>query len=865
MNVLNKAVIQTLKKNRIRTIVTIIGIMLSTALICAVTSSAVSFIDFGKKSVLYMNGDWHASADGDKNTLEIIRNSPEVEEYSISYPVKTANYHRADKDIDERWLIIPVTDNYYDMLSIRLINGRYPQNSRELVLGDSFLRLRPELSIGSEVTLSLGEYKSKDEEQQPEFEAQEERTYTIVGVSDETSREYAAVFCAYDPEDNVSYKYAGRSTVFFRMNDPADTYDFIGDNHFYGQVNDELLMFYGVSLDSNLLVFIMTVILIIVCLIALGAISLIDNAFSISISERTKQFGLLSSIGATKKQLRRMVFFEALVISIIAIPLGIALGLSGIGITFKLLGGRFGSLMDVPFAITLKVSPSAIAGAVIVSLVIVLLSAWAPAARATKMSAVEAIRQNNDVQNSKKLRRTPKITAKLFGLPGVLATKHFRCNKKRCRTTIFSLFLSIVLFISASAFTMYLVEAANQEYRDGGCDILFTCNKESDSGRTPDELYAAVKNTDGVTDAAYAFCISHGITYDSQDLTEEALSRYGTDGSGKTIIETLIVCLNDEEYRELLREYDLSESEYLNKNAPLAIACDESDLWDGLNDKYISMDVFKTDKAEGYASYISQNDEGANGIDLGDGNVRYRNKDSYTDLPLTEVEVKVPVKIGTTISEPPYYAYGDDTVPLVLIYPASTASELLPEYSRFNMLSYFVMTSDHRTASDALEELLISSGNKYYDFIDKAAEVEAVNNIVLIVKVFSFGFIIMISLIAAANVFNTITTNVNLRRREFAMLRSVGMSAREINRMMNFECLMYGAKALMYGLPVSFGVTYLIYLAERGAFSIVYHIPWWAVAASVLSVFVVVFAAMLYSMSKIKKDNPIDALKNENV
>ena len=136
---------------------------------------------------------------------------------------------------------------------------------------------------------------------------------------------------------------------------------------------------------------------------------------------------------------------------------------------------------------------------------------------------------------------------------------------------------------------------------------------------------------------------------------------------------------------------------------------------------------------------------------------------------------------------------------------------------------------------------------------------------IMIVRVFAYGFIVLISLIAAANVFNTISTNISLRRREFAMLKSVGMDSRGFNRMMNFECLLYGSKALLLGLPVSCGITYLIYLAIMEGYETTFHLPWTAIGIAVLSVFLVVSATMMYSMSKIKKDNPIDALKNENL
>ena len=142
---------------------------------------------------------------------------------------------------------------------------------------------------------------------------------------------------------------------------------------------------------------------------------------------------------------------------------------------------------------------------------------------------------------------------------------------------------------------------------------------------------------------------------------------------------------------------------------------------------------------------------------------------------------------------------------------------------------------------------------------------EVNESLLIIIQVFAYGFVILISLISVANVFNTISTNISLRRREFAMLKSVGMTQKGFNKMMNLECLLYGAKALAFGLPVSFGVTYLIYLAITQGYSTEFYLPLKAIAIAIISVFLVVFVTMMYAMRKIKKDNPIDALKNENL
>ena len=152
-----------------------------------------------------------------------------------------------------------------------------------------------------------------------------------------------------------------------------------------------------------------------------------------------------------------------------------------------------------------------------------------------------------------------------------------------------------------------------------------------------------------------------------------------------------------------------------------------------------------------------------------------------------------------------------------------------------------------------------------YLLLNASEMLEENRSYIFVANMFAYTFIIMISLIAVANVFNTISTNISLRRREFAMLKSVGMTQKGFSRMMNYECLLYGSKALLLGLPVSCGITYLIYRAVTTAYETSFHLPWAAIGIAVLSVFLVVFATMMYSMSKVKKDNPIDALKNENL
>ena len=167
----------------------------------------------------------------------------------------------------------------------------------------------------------------------------------------------------------------------------------------------------------------------------------------------------------------------------------------------------------------------------------------------------------------------------------------------------------------------------------------------------------------------------------------------------------------------------------------------------------------------------------------------------------------------------------------------------------------------------AMKNIIEGSGiTSYYNLYNVYGILEQNRNLIFVVNLFSIVFVGMISLIAVANVFNTISTNIRLRRQELAMLRSVGMSDRDFNKMMRFECVLYGSKTLLFGLPLALLLSYLIYLGINwgtieGNNTFVF--PWRSMAVSIAGTFLIVFITMLYTTSKIKKENIIDALRDE--
>lgn len=908
MNVFNKVTLESLEKNRTRTIVTIIGIMLSAAMICASTTLVSSMRNFVLRCAIHIDGDWYGAVyDAAYKDYEDIRDSDRVSSAAYAQVLGYAKINSANERKPYLYVLGgDVASGYFKTMPVHLILGTLPKDSTEIILPEHLTSNgKVNYKLGDTVTLDVGDRTldgrrlgqdtpvyTYDSETQVEImsgerlENTEPRTYTVVGIYERpTFEDYSAP--GYTALTAADTKSADQAPIhcYFKLHKPAGVYDFMKEMGYTQEYryayNTKVLLYSGTAPFDSFLTAFYSLAAIIIALIVFGSVSLIYNAFSISVSERTRQFGLLSSVGATRKQLRRMVLFEALAVSIVGIPLGILVGIGGIGITLLLIGDKFFSIVRVAIPMRLCVSWQAVVIAAVIALVTVLISAWIPSKRATRVSAVEAIRQSMDIKVSGRPVRTSKLAYKLFGLPGVLAGKHYKRNRKKYRTTVVSLFMSIVLFVSAAAFTDYMMESAEGGLASDQFDLIYAAESDASAAMTPDALLELLFSEPNVTGGTYTkkqFLQGDISREYVTAMFADRFSSFGTeseDAAPKELgISGYLYFVADAEFNRLLEKYNLKEADYYDREKPLGLALDRNIELDRRLEKYVTLDTLKGDgcvieglyyvEIDGYYRKDSRIDENGNKV------VLYQNRDNESDiieLPYGESFAKYTLRSEKTIEEAPFFVSRSTPVAINMIYPYSMLESVIPEaaLNQFRNTEYFLTSSNHTASFENLATVLTENGLSSRQLFDYAANAETNRNVVTIIRVFAYGFIVLISLIAAANVFNTISTNISLRRREFAMLKSVGMTQKGFRRMMNYECLLYGSKALLLGLPVSCGITYLIYRAVTTAYETSFHLPWAAIGIAVLSVFLVVFATMMYSMSKVKKDNPIDALKNENL
>ena len=890
MNVFNKVTLESLKKNRTRTIVTIIGIMLSAAMICASTTLVSSMQNFVLRCEIYRSGDWHGAVyDAAYKDYEDIRDSGKVSSAAYAQVLGYAKIGSANEYKPYLYVLGgDAASGYFETMPVHLILGTLPKDPTEIILPEHLTSNgKVNYTLGDTVTLEVGDRMldgkrlgqdtpiyAYDSETHTEvmsgegLENTEPRTYTVVGIYERpTFEDYSAP--GYTALTAADTKSADQSPIhcYFKLHKPAGVYDFMKEMGYTQEYryayNTKVLLYSGTAPFDSFLTAFYSLAAIIIALIVFGSVSLIYNAFSISVSERTRQFGLLSSVGATRKQLRRMVLFEALAVSIVGIPLGILVGIGGIGITLLLIGDKFFSIVRVDIPMRLCVSWQAVVIAAVIALVTVLISAWIPSKRATRVSAVEAIRQSMDIKVSGRPVRTSKLSYKLFGLPGVLAGKHYKRNRKKYRTTVVSLFMSIVLFVSAAAFTDYMMESAEGGLASDQFDLIYAAESDASAAMMPDALLELLFSEQNVT----------GGTYTKKQFLQGDISReYVTamfadrfadfgmereDAAPKELsISGYLYFVADAEFNRLLEKYDLKEADYYDRDNPLGIALDRNIELDRRLEKYVTLDTLKGDvcvieglyyvEIDGYYRKDSRIDENGNKV------VLYQNRDNESDiieLPYEESFAKYTLRSEKTIEEAPFFVSRSTPVAINMIYPYSMLESVVPEaaLNQFRNTEYFLTSSNHAASFENLATTLTENGLSSRQLFDYAANAETNRNVITIIRVFAYGFIVLISLIAAANVFNTISTNISLRRREFAMLKSVGITQKGFRRMMNCECLLYGSKALLLGLPVSCGITYLIYRAITTAYETSFHLPWAAIGIAVLSVFLVVFATTGYS------------------
>lgn len=858
MNIFNKVTLESMKKSYTRTIVTIIGVILSAAMITAIATFGVSLLDYMVKGAIQKDGDWHVEFVDIPSSF--VEERAYDEEVDNSAAFENIGYAKLDgsKNENKPYLFIAgFNDETFNTLPIKLISGRLPQNEEEILVSLSVsANGGVELPVGDTLSFHVGNRMKGDKKLgqhdhyapgEETFIPKDKKSYKIVGICQRPGfEEHSAA--GYTLITKVNLKDKGDSfNLFVKLKNPYKVHTYASStasNETY-IFNDNVLRFMGLSDDKVFNIFLYAVGGVVAAIIIIGSIFLIYNSFNISMNERIHQFGILSSIGATSRQLLNSVLFEGVCIGTIGIPIGVIVGIGSIGFVISVVAKNFSNVFYSNVQLTLKVSAPAIIIAAVISMITILISAYIPAKKAANTPAIQCIRQTNEVKIESKDIKISKFTKRIYGLNGILALKNFRRNKKHYRSVVLSLVLSIVMFVSTNAFVEDLKEASEGSVAYTTYDIGLATQNMDD--REMFNLYDKLKIVDGVYESSYQALISYSCDVKASNLTDAFWECIGSDSRDDTVnLSMKIQFLEDSEYLGIIKELDLPENEYTRDDAKIIALAKVKDQNNENQELHDMSDMFK-DTTMNFNITPKTNGES--------------NMNDNHNVAVKFVEVVPPDKLPVQSNSD-----ADNQFYFNAMAPYSLKEKLAPSNNHVDIKG---LTFKSKVPAQSVEEMKsiledVGTTSQYtlYNFYEI---LEQNRNIIFVVNIFSYIFIIMISLIAIANVFNTISTNIKLRKRELAMLRSVGMSEGDFQKMMNFECIFYGMKALILGLPISAISSLLIYKFILGDTASNSHFifPWGSMLISVFSVFGVVFITMLYAINKIKKENIIDALRDD--
>lgn len=852
MDILNKLTIKNLKLNKKRTIVTIIGIILATALITGVITLLSSFqastIAYTKKHF----GDYHLKvANVPVSDLDRIQNLDNIDSSFVTqnngFSVYTDEQHVFPVQV------LNFSDEALQKIGIELVDGWLPENENEVVISSQLVENENlNLSIGSRISLPIPGEKNATKD------------YSLVGIvnianqqiepmTSATATDKYYTFISHIDNNNLS----GNYNIYIRFSNLANRIDTLvnilemdentykelkaktvseteenmlenEDNKYECAPNYNLIaMELGDDKDqtSQMLYRVAIVVLIIIILISAYCIK---NSFNISITEKVKQYGMLASIGTTPKQIRRNVLYEALILGIIGIPIGILLGIGSIYLLLQFIQNK---LMDEIFGMKFIFSTNiiAIAFAIVFSALTIYLSARKSAKKASKISPMEAIRSNKDIKIKSKKIKSPKWIKKLFGIGGVIAYKNLKRNKRSYRTTVVSLIMSISAFIAIITFNNYAFETVDLYYANYDFNIYI-------SGKNYDDLLEITQDSN-IKTYSIVRQLSGRIVNGKNHFSYEAKTlNTQIDFANSPYID--LVVFGRQEYERYINKLGLNYSDVKDKGILVDYTTSYAKIDE--KDRLATFRIYDYQKGDNIEIYI------------------------YENSP------KLPIEIAEVTNIEPLGIHGVNSgFPTALYATLVISDEVFDEYTKLLDSNYIGKNADLCIVTDNSEELLEYIEENYSD---NYYYIENVDNrgieqraIYTTISIFLYTFIIITALIGITNIFNTITTSMELRQKEFAHLKSIGMTKKEFNKMIILENAFLGFKSLIIGIPLGLIFSYIVHVSFSTNVVMEYMLPINGIVISIVAVCVILGLIMLYTLRKINKQNIIETIRRDNV
>lgn len=886
MQILNRLTIRNLKLNKRRTIVTIIGIILATALLTAVATMAVSLKESVTLRSKKVDGDFHLLLyDMTDKEKESVINNRQVESYYETHEVGYGVLDGCVNDSKPYVYIEALDSDTFEKAEINVTSGRLPEDDSEIVIS-SHIKTNGgvKYNLGDKITFDIGDrtyngkklYQNDTYREDEQLEAKQTKTYKVVGICDRlpygeeprTAPGYSVITLANKADTSLN-----KSDIYLRFNKKAlkDRYDLTADilgvdktlfnklnsgkledkeiqtlksqldkTHSY-YINNSLIK-YEAFYDSSV-AFVYNMAAVVMVIIIITSAVCISNSFAISINQKTKQYGMLASIGATPRQIRKNVFFEAAFMGVIGIVAGIGGGLSASYILVVLSNKM---LIDT-FEMSIVYAPSLLGVllSIVLAIVTIVLSALVPAIRASRMSPIMAINHSEDIKIKSKSLKTPKLIGKVWGEGGVLAYKNMKRNKRKYRVITLSIALSVSTFIALYGFMSLLTESVNR-YANDKIDLrVYMSSYKSmsvdEANKKVSNIVNRINNETNITDFTFARGFYASLKDEpkySSDYKE--VNKYEAGLAENNGYYISIISLGNEEYGKYIKKLGISKE--TAQSGGILVDNTYQYINNGNDIKYFN--IYDGYKAGDVLTYRIDTSNSSKSLD----NSKSSDDTTLYDIRIVALSNERPFGYDNAYTSYGYLIVSDDY--MNRIDTKNTDSTLLN-----------INCDD----PDKAQDILVNEFNIGQNYIFNAAQ-ERRNDekLILTMKIFLYGFIAIVSLIGITNIFNTVTTGMELRGKEFAMLQSIGMTKKEFDKMIRLESVFYGSKALIIGVVSGTILSYVIYISA-GESQLKYTLPLLAIVMSVIVVIILLLGIMKYSIAQIRKQNIIETIRNENI
>lgn len=812
-----------LKASKKRTLLTIIGIILSVALVCSIGLFVKGMQAAQVEDMKSKYGSWHiAFSKTNESMIYKVINNPKVSRYG--FYAKEGKVRLGEKLTAEK---IVITDKALELTPYRVKQGRMPENKNEIVAERWVINeIVKNSKIGDKIKFDNKDYTLVGI-LEDDIENQKRNEGSIISKDNNINKENAILLVEVNSKTNL------KKTV--------DEISKLGELGKF-QLNEYVLTMAGAGNNNSMNTGLYMVVSVIIGIVVISTIAVIYNSFQISVVERIKQFGLLRAVGATPKQIRKIVLREATILATIGIPIGLLCGIAAIYVinfVFKLIGG------SSVIVLKMVIEPKIVAISLVVGLISIYISALVPAFFAGKISPLVAISSRATITKEKIKRRKNRITEKIFGFEGAMASKNIKRNRKRYRITVFSIVISVTLFITFKSFMDMALNISTDLNEDKNIHFTIMQNKTGEKATSAinDKVIENIKSNK-LVDRVYKMNKSY---YSQVAINREA------------------------EIKEIKNVYNEVELNGNKKALVTSTICPYDDNSIETARKYLKTGTINVEKL---------NEE--NGVILVKKSRIYKEKDKKDYFgPIAELKVgdEIPLQYDGDSGKG---EFGKGTVKNVRVMgileydpfdgPGDTLKMITTEKAFKNLtgennikverLNILVKDPKNEETVKAQIENVISSDSSL-KLIDNIDDNKTTKSSILMVKILIYGFVIVVSLIGSVNIINTITTNIILRKREFAALKSIGLTQKGLKKMIVLEGILYGIMGTIYGSVIGSIMSFVIYKGLLRVREFGWSVPWNAIGIAGIAAIVIAYVSVLSPLSRIKRENLIDTIRED--